>query len=223
MLDALANKFANVLNDANTLQPKDYHVDGDPANPVKAEFWDYFNTPGDPTSGFKPEYEKHQGGNLFSNSGNGDDGGNITAKNISISQSWARGAVRVLQSKEANFTSTDNSNLIHILHQMTADQKYSVDGTDNTVYFKGNFQKMLTNITATLGNDIRTTSAMLENYASATDNLFVDRHSVAGVDLNDEVMGMMQFQKSYSAAARLLTTLDEVLDKLINGTGRAGL
>jgi flagellar hook-associated protein 1 FlgK len=33
---------------------------------------------------------------------------------------------------------------------------------------------------------------------------------------------MMQFQKSYSASCRLLTTLDEILDKLINGTGIAG-
>ena len=29
---------------------------------------------------------------------------------------------------------------------------------------------------------------------------------------------MMQFQKSYSAACTLLTTLDSMLDKLINGT-----
>ncbi len=32
----------------------------------------------------------------------------------------------------------------------------------------------------------------------------------------------MQYQKSYSAACRLMTTLDELLDKLINGTGIAG-
>ena len=35
-------------------------------------------------------------------------------------------------------------------------------------------------------------------------------------------ISMMQYQKSYSAACRLMTTLDEVLDKLINGTGVTG-
>jgi flagellar hook-associated protein 1 FlgK len=31
-------------------------------------------------------------------------------------------------------------------------------------------------------------------------------------------MNLMQYQRSYQAACRLMTTLDEVLDKLINGT-----
>ena len=38
------------------------------------------------------------------------------------------------------------------------------------------------------------------------------------MDLNEEATGMIQFSKSYSAACRLLTTLDSMLDKLINGT-----
>ena len=45
------------------------------------------------------------------------------------------------------------------------------------------------------------------------------RDSVSGVDLNDEAMNLMQYSKSYNAACRLMTTLDSVLDKLINGTG----
>jgi flagellar hook-associated protein 1 FlgK len=34
---------------------------------------------------------------------------------------------------------------------------------------------------------------------------------------------MIQYQKAYSAACRLMTVLDEALEKLINGTGVAGL
>jgi flagellar hook-associated protein 1 FlgK len=34
---------------------------------------------------------------------------------------------------------------------------------------------------------------------------------------------MIRFQHAYNAAARALTTIDEMLDKLINGTGRVGL
>ena len=36
--------------------------------------------------------------------------------------------------------------------------------------------------------------------------------------MNDEAMNMMQYNKAYSASCRLLTTLDEMIDKLVNGT-----
>ncbi|WP_278257144.1 flagellar basal body rod C-terminal domain-containing protein [Nocardioides convexus] len=44
----------------------------------------------------------------------------------------------------------------------------------------------------------------------------------AGVNLDEETVNMMTAQRSYEAAARLLTTLDEVLDTLINRTGLVG-
>ena len=35
-------------------------------------------------------------------------------------------------------------------------------------------------------------------------------------------MNMIQYQKAYSAACRLMTAIDETLDRLINNTGLAG-
>ena len=81
---------------------------------------------------------------------------------------------------------------------------------------------MLTYINNNLGGDKKTTMEVLDNYYSSAEELDLGRMSVSGVDLNDEAISMMQFQKSYSASCRLLTTLDEILDKLINGTGIAG-
>ena len=34
---------------------------------------------------------------------------------------------------------------------------------------------------------------------------------------------MLRFQHAYAAAARVLTAMDENLDRLINGTGRVGM
>ena len=48
------------------------------------------------------------------------------------------------------------------------------------------------------------------------------RESVAGVNMDEEMSNMIRFQKGYNAAARVLTTMDEMLDKLINGTGVVG-
>lgn len=48
------------------------------------------------------------------------------------------------------------------------------------------------------------------------------RQSVSGVSLDEEMANMLVFQHAYSAAARFMTTYDELLDKLINGTGTVG-
>ncbi|MDR0974427.1 MAG: flagellar basal body protein [Ruminococcus sp.] len=49
------------------------------------------------------------------------------------------------------------------------------------------------------------------------------RDSVMGVNVDEEGINMMNYQKWYNAIARMTTALDEALDKLINGTGRVGL
>ena len=49
------------------------------------------------------------------------------------------------------------------------------------------------------------------------------RESVSGVSIDEEMTNMLQFQHAYSAAARMITTIDETLDVLINRTGRVGL
>jgi flagellar hook-associated protein 1 FlgK len=48
------------------------------------------------------------------------------------------------------------------------------------------------------------------------------RESVAGVNLDEEMTNMLSYQHAYSAAARMMTAIDEALDKLINGTGIVG-
>ena len=49
------------------------------------------------------------------------------------------------------------------------------------------------------------------------------RQSVAGVSLDEEMGNLVRFQRGYQASARAMSALDEVLDVLINRTGRVGL
>lgn len=193
-LDALANKFATVLNDANTVTDNSGNIT--------------------------------MGGNLFSNNGNSDDDTDITASNISIAASWANGSLNILNSTTSS-TSQDNTNIIHMINLMKGDQSYAasdlISGASSVSYFEGSFQGMLSNINVVLANDKGSTSTMLDNYSASADELYSNRDSVSGVDLNDEAASLMQYQKSYSAACRLMTTIDEVLDKLINGTGTVGI
>jgi flagellar hook-associated protein FlgK len=49
------------------------------------------------------------------------------------------------------------------------------------------------------------------------------KDSVAGVNLDEEMTNMLSYQHAYSAAGRLVTAIDEMLDVLINRTGLVGL
>lgn len=48
------------------------------------------------------------------------------------------------------------------------------------------------------------------------------RTSVSGVNWDEELTNMIMFQQGYSACSRCLTTMDEMLDRLINSTGVVG-
>ncbi|MHB1138992.1 MAG: flagellar basal body rod C-terminal domain-containing protein, partial [Microthrixaceae bacterium] len=48
------------------------------------------------------------------------------------------------------------------------------------------------------------------------------RLSVSGVNLDEELASLITSQHAYEAAARLLTSIDETLETLINRTGLVG-
>jgi len=48
------------------------------------------------------------------------------------------------------------------------------------------------------------------------------RSAGSGVNIDEEMTNMLAFQRAYEAASRLLTTIDSVLDVLINRTGLVG-
>ncbi|WP_342600355.1 flagellar hook-associated protein FlgK [Psychrobacillus sp. FSL H8-0483] len=62
-------------------------------------------------------------------------------------------------------------------------------------------------------------------YNSATIKLTVEnnRAAVSSVSLDEEMTNMITFQQAYNASARMITVVDETLDKIINGMGRVGL
>ncbi|MFM1651269.1 flagellar hook-associated protein FlgK [Brevibacillus sp. B_LB10_24] len=59
-----------------------------------------------------------------------------------------------------------------------------------------------------------------EDIVSMVDN---QRQSVSGVSIDEEMSELIKYQHAYSASARVMTSMDEVLDKVINGMGRVGL
>nr|WP_279380835.1 flagellar basal body rod C-terminal domain-containing protein [Defluviitalea raffinosedens] len=54
------------------------------------------------------------------------------------------------------------------------------------------------------------------NITMAVEN---QRLSVSGVDLNEEMSYMIQYQQLYNAAAKVISVMDEILDVTINRMG----
>ncbi|MBE2909153.1 flagellar hook-associated protein FlgK, partial [Anoxybacillus flavithermus] len=48
------------------------------------------------------------------------------------------------------------------------------------------------------------------------------RMAVSSVSLDEEMMNMMKFQHAYNASARMITMIDQMLDKIINNMGIVG-
>ncbi len=48
------------------------------------------------------------------------------------------------------------------------------------------------------------------------------RASVSSVSVDEEMTNMITFQQAYNASARMMTAVDETLDRIINGMGRVG-
>ena len=76
---------------------------------------------------------------------------------------------------------------------------------------------------AQLGVDSQEAKRMEKNSELLVGQVDTNRQSVSGVSIDEEMSEMVKYQHAYSASARVMTSMDEILDKVINGMGRVGL
>lgn len=190
----------------------------------------------------KPDGAVKMGGPLFSNSNDGNDTDGITASNINVSSGWSSNEWMVIPKFEVLFPgdeepsdenpgggmdhTTQNININHMISLMDAKLVYDPKNIDPDAMganlFTGSFNDMFSNMMAMQAKDAKATNIALNNDYTTLVALDSSREGISGVDLNDEAMNMMQYQKAMNAAMRLMTTIDEALDRLINNTGVAG-
>lgn len=162
-------------------------------------------------------------GNLFSvgsdtNETADANGQGITAANISVSKGWREGSISMIPSRDPGASSGDTSNLAAFLSLFEKKVKFdpkTLVGDAVGAPYEGTFEDMLLHIQSTLAEDQMSTSSVYNNYAITANEIYTDRDSLSGVDLNDEATNLMVYQKAYTAACRLMTTLDEALDSLL--------
>ncbi|MGL4773759.1 MAG: flagellar hook-associated protein FlgK [Clostridium sp.] len=71
-----------------------------------------------------------------------------------------------------------------------------------------------------LGVQAQEAKRMVENQENLLGNLESTKDSISGVSLDEEMANLIQFQHAYNANAKLISTIDELLDVIVNGLKR---
>ncbi|CAH1215854.1 hypothetical protein PAECIP111891_04325 [Paenibacillus allorhizoplanae] len=103
-------------------------------------------------------------------------------------------------------------------------QKYNFDGSGVTkiILNGGTFDEFLRAVVSEIGVQTQEAQRQVSNQKILVDQVDARRQSVSGVSLDEEMADMIKYQHAYNAAARSLTTFDEMLDKVINSMGTVG-
>lgn len=73
-----------------------------------------------------------------------------------------------------------------------------------------------------VGSAVLTAQTRVDSDAGALAALEASRSALTGVNLDEELTMLLQYQRAYEASARALTSMDQMLDVLINRTGLVG-
>jgi flagellar hook-associated protein 1 FlgK len=95
-------------------------------------------------------------------------------------------------------------------------------GFASTLGSKASLDSFYSSVIGVLGIQGQSTNRLVENQKTLVSQIESWRQSVSGVNMDEEMTNMIRFQKGYNAAARVITTMDEMFDKLINGMGVVG-
>jgi flagellar hook-associated protein 1 FlgK len=127
----------------------------------------------------------------------------ITAANLTlrITDPKKLAAASLSPTAAGGVTSGDNTNA-DAIYQLSLD----ATGADS------NYRKMI----VSLGVDAASATSRLTTQSVISTQVDASRESVSGVSLDEEMTNMLQYQHAYAAAGKLVSTINDMLDTLIN-------
>lgn len=141
----------------------------------------------------------------------------ITAANVSISDEWSNGgASYFIYNKDKNV-----SEYAQAISLQLTEGAYQFNSYGEV--FVGSFSDYQADMLGRVATDLAFSSGRQEAAGAVADDFQDRRDAISGVSKDEETADMLKYQKSYEAAARLMTIMDDLLDVLINRMGRAGL
>ncbi len=141
---------------------------------------------------------------------NGNPGGNIfVPPPVSGQGAAANLAVQItdpaLIAASSDGTAGSNGNIA----VLSAVQNQPVAGGQTPIEY-------YSNIVFGIGNAVSTSSAELSSSQLILNQLNDQRGSISGVNLDEEASNMVQYQRAYDAAAHVVTTINDMLNTVIN-------
>jgi flagellar hook-associated protein 1 FlgK len=79
----------------------------------------------------------------------------------------------------------------------------------------GTFDEYYNSLIGKVGADVQAANFSQNHQSTMVENLKQYRQEVSGVSLDEEMVNLIQFQQAYNAAAKLITTADEMVDTLM--------
>jgi len=161
----------------------------------------------------------------------------ITAGNISINEDITEDPMKINVGKDDTSGATDGTRALAIAQ--LRDTKLKIQGIDDTttratflnVVYDAATDDMMINSSSdgmTIGGYFKDTvnrlavqtqeaTRIVTNHEALLAGLEESRTSISGVSLDEEMANMIQFQHAYQANAKIISTVDELLDLIING------
>lgn len=94
---------------------------------------------------------------------------------------------------------------------------------ERQMFGNSNAETYYRGIISEMGIQASNAAGFKSNFAHLEIDADKKRQSISGVSLDEEMSMMMKYQHSFAANSRVVNAIDEMLNKLINGTGRVGI
>lgn len=113
---------------------------------------------------------------------------------------------------------SDNSLVLEKLLAAWKDKVVSLGGKGDFLSVDDAYRQFVNN----LGVETSESANFADEQAVLLVQVDNKRQAISAVSLDEEMRNMMVYQHAYNAAARVVNTIDSMIDKIINGTGRSG-
>lgn len=153
-------------------------------------------------------------GGTFKTLMQGGNDGTITAGNITVTDIWNDNPGYIIPPSSVVGGEKNNQHILALMNHF----KSEIDFGE----FKGTFGEYVNFYNTAIGQESTFHSDRLKATAAIADDLIENRDAVSGINPDEEGTNLMLYDKAYKAMSRLMTTLDEALDVLINRTGLVG-
>ncbi|MDP4093188.1 MAG: flagellar hook-associated protein FlgK [Bacillota bacterium] len=130
----------------------------------------------------------------------------MTAANISVSGD-------IMNDSNKIATSDSNTNQVGNINTLN---KLLDTRTDDNMFSEGAPEDFMKSLVSTLGVDSQQAKIFSNIQGSVINQVTNQRSSVSGVSIDEEMANLIKYQQAYNASARMINTMAEVYDTLIN-------